>query len=119
MAKIKSRFQPYQMKHLLTFNKLEDVENPYTGIIETKPVPDLKKHCAIIKKTLTQKYTLVGTNLEDTINVAIRHTRGLTKDLYTSATLDNTLYNIVDISSDNDNHLSYDIITLRKVEGNE
>lgn len=117
MAQIKSRFAPYQMKHLLTLNKLVEQENKYTGQVQTVPVADITKHCAIIKKTLSQKYALVGTHLEGTLNVAIRHRKGIEKQQYQSATLDGVDYSVVDVSVDDDNYLSYDIITLKKESG--
>lgn len=117
-SKIKSRFQPYQFKNIVTFSTLTTQENPYTGIEQTVKHEEFKKHFAKLKQTLNQKYSVLGTKYENSFNIAIRHDKRLEQFDYLIATINGADYRIIDISFDNETYNSYDIITLSKKEEN-
>lgn len=114
----RSRFQPYQFKSIVTFSTVTTQENPYTGIEQTVKHEEFKKHFAKVKQTLNQKYSVLGTSLENSFNIAIRHDKRLEQFDYLIATINGVDYNIMDISFDNETYNSYDLITLTKKEGN-
>lgn len=116
---IKSRFQPYQMRNVVTFNKQIEKENKYTGMIETYNQAWFTKHCAKVKTTLSQKFSVVGTQFENALVLAIKHDKRLELENYNylTCTFKGIDYRIIDISVDDENYLSYDLITLSKKEG--
>lgn len=114
----KNRFQPYQIKSTVTFSTVTTQENPYTGIEQTIKHEEFKKHFAKVKQTLNQKYSVLGTSLENSFNIAIRHDKRLQQFDYLIATINGVDYNIMDISFDDETYNSYDLITLTKKEGN-
>lgn len=114
----KSRFQPYQFKDIVTFSTLTTQENPYTGIEEPIKHEEFKKRFAKVKQTLNQKYSVLGTQYENSFNIAIRHDKRLEQFDYLIATVNGVDYRIIDISFDNETYNSYDLLTLTKKEGN-
>lgn len=114
----KNRFQPYQFKSTVTFSTVTTQENPYTGIEQTIKHEEFKKHFAKLKQTLNQKYSVLGTSLENSFNIAIRHDKRLEQFDYLIATINGVDYKIIDISFDDETYNSYDLLTLTKKEGN-
>lgn len=115
---IKSKYQPYQMRNKVTFNKVEETENSIGQTVETS-VPYFSKHCAKVKVSLNQKFRVIGTNAEHDLLLAIKHDKRLDDGYeYLTATFKGIEYRIIDIDSVDDNYLSYDLVTLRKVDGN-
>lgn len=107
---ISTRFQPYQMRHTVTFNQLQEVENKYTGMTEEQAVPLFTKHFAKINTTISQKYSALGTDYEHAIQIAVKHDKRLNQ--YLTATIAGQDYRIIDYSPDDENYLSYDLLTL-------
>lgn len=115
---IKSKYQPYQMRNKVTFNKVEETENSIGQTVETS-VPYFSKHCAKVKVSLNQKFRVIGTNAEHDLLLAIKHDKRLDDGYeYLTATFKGIEYRIIDIDSVDDNYLSYDLVTLRKADGN-
>lgn len=83
------------------------------GVNVTSFVPAYSLHFKQQKRTLTQQYTLVGTRLDNSITIIVRHdTRNISQK---QARLDGVVYNISDISPDDSNDaLRYDYLTLVK-----
>lgn len=117
-SKAKSRFAPYQFKGTATFSTLTESKNEYTGMIVNIKQTVFKRRFAKIKNTLTQKYSVVGTQYEKAFNIAIRHDKRLQEYDYLIVTIDDVDYRIIDISYDDETYNSYDILTLSKKEGN-
>ena len=69
-------------------------------------------------QTLNQKYSVLGTQYENSFNIAIRHDKRLEQFDYLIATINGVDYRIIDISFDNETYNSYDLLTLTKKEGN-
>ena len=108
------------MRGIATFNHVENVENQYTGELEEQNVPVFTKHYAKVKTTLYQKFSAAGTDLEHALIIAVKHDKRLnlsSYDYYTVSINDLT-YKITDISLDDTNYLSYDFITLQRIQGN-
>lgn len=84
------------------------------GVNVTNFVPDYSLHFKQQKRTLTQQYTLVGTRLDNSITIIVRHdTRNANQK---QARLDGVVYDISDISPDDSNDaIRYDYLTLTKV----
>ena len=60
---VRNPYKPYQFNHLITFCDSQNTINQ-AGINVTKLVPAFSLHFAYIKQTITQKYQLIGTDLE-------------------------------------------------------
>lgn len=84
------------------------------GINITSFVPAYSLHFKQQKRTLTQQYTLVGTRLDNSITIIVRHdARNIEQK---QARLDGITYDISDISPDDSNNaIRYDYLTLIKV----
>ncbi len=115
---IKARFQPYQMRHKVTFNSQTEKENAI-GQTVTVNSPLFTKHYAKVKISINQKFSAVGTEAEHDVYIAVKHDKRFDEMDYAklTATIGNDDYRIVDIDVVDDNYLSYDMITLRKVSG--
>ena len=99
-------------------HKVEEIENSIGQTVETS-VPYFSKHCAKVKVSLNQKFRVIGTNAEHDLLLAIKHDKRLDDGYeYLTATFKGIEYRIIDIDSVDDNYLSYDLVTLRKVDGN-
>lgn len=84
------------------------------GINVTSFVPTYSLHFKQQKRTLTQQYTLVGTRLDNSITIIVRHDDRNTDQQ--QARISNTIYNIADVSpDDSNNYIKYDYLTLIKV----
>lgn len=83
------------------------------GINVTSFVPAYSLHFKQQKRTLTQQYTLVGTRLDNSITIIVRHdARNINQK---QARLGGIVYDISDISPDDSNDaIRYDYLTLVK-----
>ncbi|WP_290033887.1 phage head closure protein [Ligilactobacillus cholophilus] len=117
-SQIKSRFKPYQFNGNVTFSTIIQSQNQHTHIMQEIKKEVFTKKFARVKNTLSQKYSVVGTQYEKSFNIAIRHTKQLEEYDYLIATINGIDYNIIDMSLDNENYNSYDLLTLVKKEGN-
>lgn len=117
-SKVTNRYAPYQFRKTVVFSTITTTENQYTGMAIASKNEVFRKRFARIKNTLTQKYSVVGTEYERAFNIAIRHDDRLSDYDFLIATIDNVDYRIIDISYDDETYNSYDILTLTKKEGN-
>lgn len=109
-------YKPYQFNHSVTFCKLiTKTDEAGTNFNDFEPVFSL--HFAPIKKTLNQKYQLIGTALENTRLIAIRHNDKVNDYQYVQ--INNEPFEIVDVSSDNTMYIAYDLLTLKQFKGNK
>ncbi|MHC3386058.1 phage head closure protein [Lacticaseibacillus paracasei] len=100
------------------FSRKVDLGSPQShktgaGINVTSFVPVYSLHFKQQKRTLTQQYTLVGTRLDNSITIIVRHdARNINQK---QARLDGVVYDISDISPDDSNDaIRYDYLTLVK-----
>lgn len=107
-----------RLNHLIEFGVTESVDSDTIGGSRPRFQPQLKLHCAIYQRSQNQLYQLVGTDLENTIVVAIRSQYHVDKS--SMAQLDGdveTTYRIVTISRDESHSLArYDLITLKAID---
>lgn len=101
------------------FSRTVELGNPQShktgaGVNVTSFVPAYFLHFKQQKRTLTQQYSLIGTRLDSSITIIVRHdTRNASQK---QARLDGVVYDISDISPDDGNdYIRYDYLTLTKV----
>ena len=105
-----------RLNHLIEFGVTEPVDSDAIG--GTKPTfkPQMTLHCAIYQRSQNQQYALVGTDLENTIVVAVRSQYKVDETLMAKLDGNDTVYRIVTISRDESHSMTrYDLITLRNV----
>lgn len=83
------------------------------GVNVTNFVMDYMLHFKQQKRTLTQQYSLIGTRLDNSITIIVRHDyRNIRQQ---QAKIDGVVYDISDISPDDGNdYIRYDYLTLVK-----
>lgn len=101
------------------FSKTVELGNPQShrtgaGLNVSSFVPAYKLHYKQQKRTLTQQYTLIGTRLDNSVTVIVRHDERNTAQQ--QARIDNVVYNVADVSPDDSNNaIRYDYLTLIKI----
>lgn len=102
-----------RFNHKISFGTITTVENDNTGDYDESFVPTITLHCALYTQSITQRYQILGTSLEDTIIVAIRSTNKVNKQLL--ASYGDEVYQIVDVAKDSTGKsVAYDLLTLKK-----
>ncbi len=105
-----------RLNHLIEFGTTEPVDSDTIGGSQATFKPQQKLHCAIYQRSQNQQYALVGTDLENTIVVAVRSQYRVDKSLMAKLDDKDTVYRIVTISRDESHSLTrYDLITLRDI----
>jgi len=103
-------------------NKIVEFGKPHTT--QTRTIEGSKTefnvvktlHCAIYQRTLAQQYQLIGTELANTIVIAVRSQAKVDDALQVRFKDDTQTYRIVNISRDEShNYPRYDLITLSKI----
>lgn len=108
------RYPLHRMRHKAKFGVLAETENELGVTISTfKEVFTL--HYAKIQLTFNQRYGALGTTLQNKIIIAVRHNPKIEQPMLVKLS-DNKEYKIVDISTNNDDYISYDLLTLQKTE---
>lgn len=110
---LKTSFKPFQLNKVADFGVIESVPNA-AGVNVPHFVTRMKLHYSRIKTTLTQKYLVAETSLSDTTNIAVRHNNQL-EDMQ-QVKIGEEIYNIVDVSPDDEMYIAYDFVTIRKVK---
>lgn len=107
-----------RLNHLIEFGVSESVDSDTIGGSRSQFRPRQKLHCAIYQRSQNQQYQLVGTDLENTIVVAVRSQYRV--DQSSVAQLDEdtkTTYRIVTISRDESHSMArYDLVTLKAID---
>lgn len=110
----KQLFKPSDLNKKVDFTTVKTVISPINGSSVKKPVTLFTKKGAIRRRTLNQQYQAIGTTVEDSIVIGVRHDDAINKTM--GVTLDGVNYKILDISADeSNNYLTYDLITIKKV----
>ncbi|MGV0167606.1 phage head closure protein [Furfurilactobacillus sp. WILCCON 0119] len=101
-----------RLNKTVSFGHTERVENDGSGDYDIVVVPDFKVHCALYNRTFAQDYQLMGTELEDTIVLAVRSDQRINKSL--KASFDGNDYDLPDVSKDASGMpVGYDLVTLK------
>lgn len=97
--------------------KLGNVGNVVIGgVNRDKFIPEYSLHFKAQKRTLSQQYQLVGTRLDETITIIVRH--DVRNETATMAQIGLTPYDVIDVSPDDGGeYIRYDYLTLKQVKG--
>lgn len=106
-------YQPYQMRHVASFRKLE-TKTTGAGVNISVPVEVFKLHYADVRQTMDQRYLTAGRTVTFTRTIAVRHDRRLDSSLHVF--LDKQEYGIAEISPNDENYNSYDLLMLSAVK---
>lgn len=106
-------FSPSDFNKKVKFGSVEEVKNPHTGSTVKKFVPKVSLWFAPKTRTLNQQYKIIGTDLDNTRVIVIRHNPSV--ETYTRAQIAGVDYEITSYSPDESNHyISYDFVTLKR-----
>lgn len=107
-----------RFNHKVSFGTIQTVENDNTGDYDTEFVARFSKHYANYQRTQTQNYQINGTDLANTIIIAIRSTDKVDKALKAQLKNSGDVYDIVDISKGTTGKpIEYDLVTLKLQKG--
>ena len=107
-----------RLRKVVNFGTVDSVENDNTGDYDTKFVAQFSKHYADYQRTQTQSYQVSGTDLANTIIIAIRSTDKVDKALKAQFKNSEDVYDIVDISKGTTGKpVDYDLVTLKLQKG--
>ncbi|QEA33589.1 phage tail protein [Leuconostoc carnosum] len=107
------KYKPSDFNKRIAFGTLDTGDYDDNGNPITTFVVQSTLHYAPRTRTMTQQYTILGTKLEDTILIVLRHSKRLDDSLIAKLP-DGKYYDIVGISPDDSNNIiTYDIVTLK------
>lgn len=108
-------YQPYQMRHIADFGSYPRItmEKDKRGMLRPKFVKELSLHFAYINQTINQKYALIGSKYEDSRIIAVQHNPKLRDTMV--CMIDGQEYDVLNISVNDTDYLSYDLVTIKKV----
>lgn len=105
--------KPYMFNQKAHFGTYKTVTNENNGQNTTNFVDLFSLWCAPITRTLNQRFQLQGTDLSDTITIAVRHNTRVKKDNSIIVRYRDDDYRIVDLSVDDSNNINtFDYLTL-------
>ncbi|MGR8826326.1 phage head closure protein [Leuconostoc citreum] len=111
------KYRPSDFNKTVQFGTVKTETNRVNMNKIVRFVPQLSLKYAPKTRTMTQQYTILGTKLEDTILIVIRHNKGL-KDKLIGLMPDGQYYDIIGVSPDDSNNIiTYDIVTLKLKKG--
>lgn len=112
-----NKTEPYELNKRFTFGTTKTVTSPVNGSSVKKFVELFTLWGCYVTRTMTQQYTLLGTSIQDTVLIKVRHNKGIIKALQVSTTVEKSTvtYEVVDVSPDESNNfVTYDLVTLKK-----
>lgn len=108
-----AKYKASDFNKTVKFGTVKSITSEINGSIIQKFIPQMSLKYASKMRTLTQQYTILGTRLEDTRMIVIRHNKTL-QDKLIAMLPDGQYYDIVGISPDDSNNIiTYDIVTLK------
>ncbi|KGH92132.1 phage head-tail adapter protein [Oenococcus oeni S23] len=106
---------PYSLNKRGQFGLVEQVANPNTGGLTNQFVASFSRWYGVRTRTMNQTYQIYGTELQDTIDIVVRHDPTIQKQFLFLDT-DGKQYSIESISPDDSGSLNaFDILTLKSV----
>lgn len=112
MAKTSYRYPLYRMRHKAHFGSIKSHQNKM-GVNVSGFVEELILHYAKINLSISQRYGIAGSTLEHSTIIAIRHNDKVREPMLVKLA-DGVIYSITNISTNQDDYLSYDLLTLSK-----
>lgn len=111
------KYKPSDFNKSVKFGTVESVMNENNGNMIDTFVPQFTLKYAPKTRTMTQQYTILGTKLEDTILIVVRHNKKVQSTLLAMLP-DGQYYDIIGNSPDDSNNvITYDIVTLKLNQG--
>ncbi len=108
-------FKPSDLNKRGQFGEYDTVINPNTGGEEDGFTASFSRWYAVRTRTMNQTYQIYGTDLQDTIDIVIRHDPSIKPPLLFQDSQSNQ-YNIVSVSPDDSGALNaFDILTLKAI----
>lgn len=106
-------FKPSDFSHVVELGSPKS-HRTGAGLNISTFVPAYSLHFKQQKRTLSQQYTLVGTRLDGSVTIIVRHDdRNVNQQ---QARIDGILYNLANVSPDDSNDaIRYDYLTLVKI----
>lgn len=114
MAKTSYRYPLYRMRHKAHFGSIKSHQNKM-GVNVSGFVEEFTLHYAKINLTLSQRYGVAGSTLEHSTVIAIRHNSKVKETMLVKLANGET-YSITNISANNDDYISYDLLTLTRYQ---
>lgn len=102
------------MRHKAQFGSIKSHQNKM-GVNVSGFVDEFTLHYAKINLTLSQRYGVAGSTLEHSTVIAIRHNSKVKEPMLVKLA-DGVTYSITNISANNDDYISYDLLTLSKYQ---
>lgn len=112
MAKTSYHYPLYRMRHKAHFGSIKSHQNKM-GVNVSGFVEELILHYAKINLSISQRYGIAGSTLEHSTIIAIRHNDKVREPMLVKLA-DGVIYSITNISTNQDDYLSYDLLTLSK-----
>ena len=104
--------KPSNFNHIVYFGEVGS-QMGEDGIERDTFIPKFSAKFSPKSRSMTQQYSIFGTELQDTILIVIRHNKSVKRGLVVKMP-NGRAYDIADISSDEQNiYITYDIITLK------
>ena len=107
------RYPLYRMRHKAKFGVPAETETAM-GVTISGFKELFTLHYAKIQLTFNQRYGALGTSLHNKIIIAVRHNNKLSSKMQVKLA-DGFTYSISEISSNDDDYISYDLLTLHRV----
>lgn len=114
MARTNYRYPLHRMRHKAKFGSIKSHQNKM-GVNVMGFVDEFTLHYAKINLTLSQRYGVAGSTLEHSTVIAIRHNPKVKEPMLVKLA-DGVTYSITNISANNDDYISYDLLTLSKYQ---
>lgn len=109
------KINPYDLNKRGSFGAVRQVQNEKTDGYQDKFVPDFKRWYGVRTRTMNQTYQIYGTDLQDTVDIVIRHDDSIKPPLMFQSS-DGLQYDIISSSPDDTGALNaFDILTLKQV----
>ncbi|KGH57007.1 phage head closure protein [Oenococcus oeni] len=106
-------FKPSDLNKRGQFGSVETVTNPNTGSSTRQFVASFSRWYAVRTRTMNQTYQIYGTDLQDTVDIVVRHDPSIKPPLLFQDSQSNQ-YNIVSVSpGETSNPNAFDILTLK------
>lgn len=106
-----------RLNHLIEFGVTETVDTDTLEGSEEKFVTKQTLHFAYYQRSQTQQYQLLGTNLENTIVIAVRSQCHVDDTQLAHIHGDETTYKVMSISrGESHSPINYDLITLKDIK---
>ncbi|MEE6650629.1 phage head closure protein [Limosilactobacillus pontis] len=112
MARSSYRYPLYRMRHKAHFGSVENREN-LMGVNVPTFVDEMTLHYVKVNLTIMQRYGATGSTLEHSTIIAIRHNPKVKETMLVKLEDGNT-YRITNVSANDDDYISYDLLTLER-----